>query len=572
MNNYRLHQFIKKKETIFIIVFILSFLAIAISTLSDYGLTYDEAEFYFGDKYFYFLKERNPDYLLFEKDNIDLYHRDDHPDFYFFSSFIKQNPHHVWPVGVTASSFTKYIFFTKLGLLDPIDAHHLIVPVAVAVLLIILYYFTLHQFGFWPACISILCLIIHPRFWSHLHHNTKDVPITLMFAIVIILFYYGITERKHKLILLSSVFWGIGLATKANAVFIPIILLPCLISVIHHRYKETESLASRSELISLSFFPIIGLFLMLICWPYLLIEFPENLIAHCQYLISRGGQGSPSWNEMPIIHAVTTMPISILFLFTVGVIIILRETVKRKRLTPLYMLLFLWITIPILRVSIPKAIDFDGIRHWLEFLPPTVIIAGIGGSFLLEQLSSLVAYNSKKSKSSNFRQLTKIGTIVLYFLPVIHWNIKNHPYQLAFFNKFIGGLKGAQERNLPQATDYWGSSYRKGIDWLNKNAEKDSMLLVGVGGHIVHITEKIWLRDDIINVRIALHPKTHEISPKLIDAIQHHSSSVYMMYITRKEHYFPYLEDFDQRLNPIFKIDVDGGTILKILSIKVKLI
>ncbi len=94
------------------------------------------------------------------------------------------------------------------------------------------------------------------------------------------------------------------------------------------------------------------------------------------------------------------------------------------------------------------------------------------------------------------------------------------------------------------------------------------MLLIGVGGHIVHIVEKIWLRNDIINVRIPLHPQTHEISPKLIDVIHAHSSTVYIMYITRKEHYFPYLKDIDKTLSPVYKIDVDGGTIMKIIAIK----
>ncbi len=247
MNTNRVPGFFRNIDNVVIVGFVFIFLIISISTLSDYGFTYDEAEFYFGDKYFYFLKEQNPDYLLFDENNIDLYHRDDHPDFYYFSSFIRENPHHVWPVGATASRLTKYIFFTKLKPLDPIDAHHLMVPVCVAILLIILYYFTLHQFGFLPAFISILCLVIHPRFWSHLHHNTKDVPITLMFTIAIILFYQGITDKRYKKIVLSSFFWGIALATKANALFIPVISMPFLATIIFQRHIKFESLWFQKE-------------------------------------------------------------------------------------------------------------------------------------------------------------------------------------------------------------------------------------------------------------------------------------------------------------------------------------
>ncbi len=57
-------------------------------------------------------------------------------------------------------------------------------------------------------------------------------------------------------------------------------------------------------------------------------------------------------------------------------------------------------------------------------------------------------------------------------------------------------------------------------------------------------------------------------SLKLIDLNKHHYSDIYMMFITRTEHCFPYLKQIDKQLEPEYKIDVDGGTIVKILKIK----
>ena len=49
-------------------------------------------------------------------------------------------------------------------------------------------------------------------------------------------------------------------------------------------------------------------------------------------------------------------------------------------------------------------------------------------------------------------------------------SLRVHPFELAYWNALAGGLGGARAKRLAQAGDYWVTSYRTGLDWLNAHA------------------------------------------------------------------------------------------------------
>ena len=65
--------------------------------------------------------------------------------------------------------------------------------------------------------------------------------------------------------------------------------------------------------------------------------------------------------------------------------------------------------------------------------------------------------------------------------------MRTHPFQIAYWNVLAGGTAGAYSSGLPQAGDYWGMSYRLGLEWLNDNAPPDSALAVPVVEHAVRL-------------------------------------------------------------------------------------
>jgi len=131
-------------------------------------------------------------------------------------------------------------------------------------------------------------------------------------------------------------------------------------------------------------FPAIGLTVMVKLWPYLWLNEGGNLALCFRYLIARGTDGPSEWNSLPLIHAIGTMPLTVLLLVIIGLFTIIRRTLQKHSLSTLDLFLLLWMIIPVLRVSIPNANDFDVIRHWMEFIPAISVIAGIGGSIILQ--------------------------------------------------------------------------------------------------------------------------------------------------------------------------------------------
>jgi len=291
------------------------------------------------------------------------------------------------------------------------------------------------------------------------------------------------------------------LATKANALFLPIILAPWLIYILFLRHRSEEKIVSKIEIIALVASPIVGLVFMFLAFPLLMINFPENFNLYISSLTERGYSGDAGINFMPVINAVVTMPLTILIAFAAGLVNIIYQSIKNKKLDDLHLLLLLWVGITLGRVSMPGANDFDGIRHWLEIVPAFAMIAAIGISPLFRLIIEKL---KKKLKEREDNYQLKVGRavlvvlIVIFFLPVTAWNIQNHPNQIVFFNSIVGGLKGAREHKLPDTTDYWGNSYRQGFEWLWDNADQDSMVYCGVAEQIFWYCREQWLRPDLV--------------------------------------------------------------------------
>ncbi|NQZ69885.1 MAG: glycosyltransferase family 39 protein [Lentisphaeria bacterium] len=406
-----------------------------------------------------------------------------------------------------------------------------------------------------------MIVALYPRFWAHIHFNFKDVPVTFTYWLTIFTFIYAMKKKCPGWMYLSGIVWGLALLCKANAFFLAFILGPYfIIFLLEQRMNKGDYKIKKPFLISLIAYPFIGLSIMILFWPILMQDFPTNIYKYFNYLLGRGFEGQNSWNIAPILYAVTTIPVVILAFLFAGIGIILYQ-MKCKKHIAFNSLLLLTLIIPVLRVSIPGARDFDGIRHWLEFIPAVALISTLA----LHRLISLIA---EKMPKANHQIISLSVIFCLCFLPVTFWNIKNHPYQIVHFNALIGGLKGAQEMKLPDATDYWGISYRQGIYWLNKHAEEDSLIVTPIGPLIVFSMSHTDLRDDfkLLPYKNAGPGRdiTAEEFEKEIASIDRH---IYYMYVTRTDHYNEFTKKIDSQI-PVFQVEVDGGIAMKIYKLK----
>jgi hypothetical protein len=146
--------------------------------------------------------------------------------------------------------------------------------------------------------------------------------------------------------------------------------------------------------------------------------------------------------------------------FLIGLIAFILLTKKNKIPRGYAVLLAFWFFVPVSLILIRQPTMFDNFRHMLFITPPVLVIFGIGLDRLL---------NSIKQQWLS----VVIGTLVI--VPGIIALIKLHPYQYTYYNQFVGGVGGAYGQ---YEMDYWGTSYREGIEYLNEVSETGATVVI----------------------------------------------------------------------------------------------
>lgn len=459
------------------------FFITGVVTLNNYGFTWDEGlgDAFFGERYLRFFSSLNPIYLQFNKDFSQLTNL---PVDFSINAW-RSSPFIFPPFSGLPSAVTMYLFSYKLKLLDPIDGFHLSTIVIFTLFLIVLYYFFKPRLGQLPAIFGMIALSSFPRIWGDMHFNIKDVPETVFFGLSILSYLYWWENPNWKRAIYFGLMFSFAFLTKVNSFFIPFILilgvwvLP-IPKVLHGR--KIFFFAQHSIMVITAFIVTV------ISWPYLWI----NKSGFSQFVFSFLGQGNRVGNKYfqlePIKLALGVMPEYFLILLFIGLGYSIYQAVKFQSL--LHKLLVIWFIFPILRISMPFMVNFDGIRHYMEFLPAAAIISGIGFTSILTFLS--------RFKSIIYKSITIFLLLAVYSNLFVIYS-RYSQYEYLYYNSIIGGLNGAKKLFGDDfASDYWGSSYRKGFEWINLHAEPGAFLFVPVANHISLITDKVWIRNDII--------------------------------------------------------------------------
>lgn len=522
---------------------VLLFMLSGVVTLGNYALSWDEGlgNLFFGERYFRYFITLNPVYLDFQNSELGIHQR---PLNLFRSAF--RGPHEFPPLADTVSAGFMEVLAYRLGLLDPVDAFHLPKILLSGLLLWFLYRFAAPHLGNFAALLGILMLGAYPRFWGDMHFNPKDIPITALFAFVLIAFWAWYERPSPGGALLVGLLGGMAMSIKANALFLPVVVIlgiwpwqwrwPPWEKIVLHLREQWPA-----YLLMLAVAP--GFHLL--SWPYLYGDPLGRLKSYYQFIYTQGGRGGVgSWNLDPLVQTLTTMPEAVLVLLAVGLFFALSAIIKGKS-SPFLRLLLVWLALPVGRASLPNAVNFDGIRHFVEFLPAACLLAGYGASQLLVLLSQ-----NKPAWRAGWQG--GLVALLLANLAIIHWHY--HPYQYTYYNSMVGGLYGAHFRaNFPEATDYWAISYRHGIAWLNANAEANAEVVVPIAGWNVRLVGPLWMRTDL-----------SYLAERRTAAALAGGQIVYLMFINRKDFFTPAANYCMDKEKPAHQILVDGVPILQI--------
>lgn len=532
-----------KRAKLLMLGYVLLFIVLGFVTLPRYGFTWDEGvgDVFFGERYFHFFISLNPAYLDFEKPDLDVNQR----PFDLYASSYRDKPNEFLPVGNTLSGMTMELFGYRLGWLDPVDAFHLAKVLLAGLLLWVLFNFAAPRLGTLTAGLAVLILSTFPRFWGDIHFNPLDIPEAIFAALTIFAFYYWTERPSWRRAGWVGILFGCALGSKGTAHFIPLILLLGMFPFdsLPRLWKPATEHLKKYWGHYLLMLVAAALFFFF-SWPYFYGDPLPRLQTYYNFVFTEGfTRGTADWNWDPLIQTITTLPEIDLALLVVGIAAAIWGALKNR--SRLLQLLLAWLVVPILRASLPGAANFDGIRHFEEFVPAACLLAAYGGATLVHLAARLTR-----------QKILAAAVLVLLICSNVAWiEARYFPYDYLYYNSLVGGLKGAQQ-TFSDATDYWGGSYRQGVQWLNSNAERDAQVHVAIAPWIVKLTAPIWLRSDI-----------GVIEAPVVRLKVEQGYPVYAMFITRTGWYNSIATYASENLKPVHQIAVDGATILVIYKL-----
>lgn len=461
----------------------LIFFIVGLLTLSSYGINIDEPIHF----------ERGNAYLDFF-----LTGRTKHTDADFRSSrvsewkyrgydtayFLKNDGGHPPLNGILAAA-TNRIFHEKLGIMGDLESYHMFELFISSMLVFLIFAMVGNRYGTFAGIVASLAVALYPLFYGESHFNIKDPIEASFFSFAIYFFYLGVEKVKGKYFFISSLFCALAFGTKFNIVFLPFIITPYLFvrfgsSFLFKKGRiEILKRIPKSVYISLFFYPIIVVGIHFLSRPYLWQD-PINRFLYIVRYYKDIGTGIDyqsrflwhGWNTYPTIFVGMSTPIVILAFFFIGVAVSLFSIRKEK--DKFSFLMLLWFGITLLRVSLPGASIYGGVRQIMEYIPAMAAIAGIGAFYFRSVISKFIN--------------TKIASMLILasFIPLIITLVRLHPNENVFMNSLVGGLSGATEKKIPGAGDTMGNSYLQGLRWINGHAEKNAHyhLPVGLGSNV----------------------------------------------------------------------------------------
>jgi hypothetical protein len=206
----------------------------------------------------------------------------------------------------------------------------------------------------------------------------------------------------------------------------------------------------------------ISFFATVLSWPYLGANLFANLsdvlsysvrfpwTEKVQYFGKMIDPAALPWHYLPVWLMIST---PIFLLFHVAAVFF-----KSARNSPLFLLMVLCLLVNAALYLLLNPTLYDGLRHYLFLMPVVCVLAALSfAEFLRLRIAS------------KWNKLV-VGFSFLFMGLTVFQMVTLHPYEYAYFNELMLGLKGANGRF---ETDYWGASYKEAMQWLRKNEWTD---------------------------------------------------------------------------------------------------
>lgn len=368
-----------------------------------------------------------------------------------------------------------HLYGMVLGFLNPngnLDIYHLLNLLAALPLFIVLFEVLLASTGNpWAAALGPVFLFLIPRFTGDIAGNPKDVPFATAYFLALAGIHYFLSRRPATRFITQALVLGFcfGLAQCTRTLgfsLYPVFLLYDF-HLFYHRGKQlwkhwVRHLKETALLLACVFF--ISNLMMVATWPYLRENYAAHLLEALQISKSFFWNNSVLFEGKQILASqlpLSYLPVWLLVTTPLGLLLLLVSSfrfARRFQQNELAVLLVCAVGVNAGLVILLRPILYDGLRHFLFFLP------------ILAALAALSAASWIKDTAPRSLRVLLLGLVALNMISVGVGMHLLHPYEYVYFNELTGGLKGSVGKF---DNDYWGASTREAVEWVKKNGLTD---------------------------------------------------------------------------------------------------
>lgn len=372
---------------------------------------------------------------------------------------------------------------------DDLIAHRMGNMILVALLAGLLYLLICDAYGQVAGLAAVVALLTMPRFFFHAHLSALDVPAAVSVFIVTFVFWKTLEHKKWTWGLLLGLIWGLALATKINAVFVPMTLgLWCLI------FRREARLFVRLFIMGIIAIPV-----FIAVWPWLYVDTFERLTAYIHFVTDEHWEIGqyylgqffmpPPWH-FGFVMLWAVLPLGLTVLYIIGI----ARAGLAKRDNGLGWLLFLSALTPILAIATGKSMVYDNERLIMVSFPFLAGLAGVGFGWIISSWEKL----SARWSTPGIYQGGVAILVLLAFAPQLITTIRLYPHLLSYYGESVGGLAGATHMGLE--TTYWCESYNISLSIINEQAQPKDRIWVDPWSHdvLIYYQTQGLLRDDVL--------------------------------------------------------------------------
>jgi hypothetical protein len=462
-----------------------------------HGVSSDEpALFYAGDRTFFWLTHpHTPNALAFG---------DREPDPPGFSSAFQRFPdwndpaHYPVLTGVLMAVTTE-IFHKRLHWLGATDGHHLALVLLHALGLYLTCRLATRLFGRAAAIAGTVALALYPSAVGHAFNNPKDWPCALFAGAAALAAAIGFVENKGRALVWAGLLLGLALSCKLNAAITLIAILTSTPIAYFLLYFHRRAI-SRGLTGGFLAMPYMTVGVFLIAWPWLyqgknMATYWRHLSDYMIFMLDYGAGERTVWSAYPLKAIIYMSPPLVLVCAALGVALAWRQ--GRNHVTAVVVLLLvMWI--PVLRIAAPKTNFYDANRHYIEYIPPLCMLAGVGAVGAVRWLLELL--RRWRPRLARFMPWATGGAAAIAMVFLLWPIVEYRPHETAYFNMFIGGLGGAQRRALFKTEaphdsrangtegDYWWSSEREAVRLARETDPSAPIALCGGASQLIPST------------------------------------------------------------------------------------